>query len=140
MNATKTATAAAIDEAFDIPADAHDVERPWSMDDLKARVANFQLPSWTRAVVGFIAGVLTIGTVYYVGILVTSMLLTWVATMTTSAFIMFILSFMGLIISIIASLIAGAYVNKAVVERSYSAVTNRVANFFKRSATETVAA
>lgn len=72
----------------------------------------FKIPSGRRMLVSVVMNFLTAGLTMYVGFSITGMLLLGAAALTTSAFIGFMVSFMGFALSLYAGIILGAKVGK----------------------------
>ena len=100
---TKTATAASVEEQF------------------------AGLPSWKKQVIALVGNAVTAGAVYYGGVSLTGMLVGAAVTFTSSAFIAFMIAFIGVFMSIIAALAAGFLVQNLILEGGFAKkVSDRV--------------
>lgn len=81
-------------------------------EQMQSMFEQFKIPSGRRMLVSVIMNFLTAGVTMYAGFSLTGMLLMGAALLTSSAFIGFMISFMGFALSLYAGIILGAKVGK----------------------------
>lgn len=87
------------------------------------------MPSWKRQVTSFMLGLIGYGTVWYLGLKLTDILLTATVITTGPGFIAFMVLFIGFVLS----LIAAAWTGYAVYNAAMSFEPSRIKNWFKRA-------
>lgn len=122
--ARKTKVAAAVDQVMmNDEAEVVDAKgKKLSIEAIKARIASFKLTESQKTVIGFLANLVTIGATYYVSMSIVLVIATAVAGFTGSVFLTWMTLFIGQVLGIFAALLAGARVQKFIVEDGYKSV------------------
>lgn len=111
-------------------------------DMFKEFVNGSDLPSGKRIIVALAANLVLTGTLGYLGIALTSYLVVGASVLTGSAFLVFMVAFIGYAITLIASMMAGSKLQSAILdgslERGFASARSKVSGWFSR-ATESVA-
>lgn len=106
-------------------------------------IDNFELPSGTRVIISLVAGVILGGVAGYMGVQLTAMMVAYAATLTGSAFLVFMVQFIAYALTFIGSLYVGGKLQAVIldgsIDRGFSAAKSWVGGLFG-SATKTVAA
>lgn len=106
-----------------------------------SKFMGFELPSTKRVIVAFAANLLLAGGVTYLGLQLTSFLIVGAMALTGSAFLMFMVGFIGYAVSLIVGIMAGSKLQAVILdgslERGFSAVRsnviNRVSGWFNKT-------
>lgn len=102
--------------------------------DFKSLLGQFELPSGKRVIVSLVAAVVIAGCASYLGMSLVSYLVVGAALLTGSAFITFMVAFLGYALTIIASMVIGgkvqAFILSGDIDRCYQNVSNRVSGWF----------
>lgn len=144
----KTAAAKAVDatiksETIKDPVTGQDVHpedvRPWSYDTLKAKLAAFEMPTWTRTVLAWVGGILTWGCTYYIGMSFVMTLANIALFLTGSGLLTFLIILLGYIATQIAGLYSGFRVHGFITNfdghkaaDAMAAVPGKITGWFSR--------
>lgn len=105
-----------------------------TIDDI---LSSFGLPSRQRAIIAFVANLLVSGTSIYLGMQLTAYMALGAAVLTGSAFLTFMVLFIGYTISIFAGVILGgkvqAFILDGSIDRTYESAKTKVTGWFGKA-------
>lgn len=92
------------------------VEQAHGAATIDMEASFFELPSWQRGLISVIAGAIVAGAGIYVGMTIVTLLTNAALAFTASTFIAWIIYFVGYILTMLGSVLAGLYVQHMVLE------------------------
>ena len=108
-----------------------------SHDTVNDLLGGFKIPTGRRLIVSFIANLLLSGTTMYLGFSLTMYLAVGAALLTGSAFLVFMVSFIGYTLAILAGIVAGgklqAYILTGGIDASYESAKTKVSGWFGKA-------
>lgn len=105
------------------------VKRTWSYETMREAISNYKAPAWVSTTVSLVAGLLVAGSSYYAGMTLVNMLMGYAFAVTASAFLVFIIYFLGLIVTLLLSIYAGAQAQQWIVNGGPKAIIAAPARF-----------
>jgi hypothetical protein len=97
-------------------------KRVWTYGAMKAKIAGISMPANLKPIVGFLANLVTVGSTYYLGMMVVGTLATIVLSSTGSMFLAWLVAFIGIVITLMFALWSGAKVQSWIMNDSYRSV------------------
>ena len=108
------------------------VETQTAWDKLQASIDEYfvseGLPSWKRQITSFMLGIISYGTVWYIGLKLTDILLAATVITTGPGFLAFMVLFIGFVLS----LVAAAWAGYGIYNMAMAFEPSRIKNWFKR--------
>jgi hypothetical protein len=144
--AQQSAIDAAIAEQTKLRAEHDAANEPASgaafFESLFSTVDGFALPSGKRVIISLVAGVVLAGVAGFLGAQLVTMMTVYAATLTTSAFLLFMIQFVGYALALIGATFIGGKLQAAIldggIDRGFNKAKSYVGGLFG-SATKTVA-